>query len=180
MRLFIALPLPERTKDNLQRTAEQLRHFATEGNFVPKQNYHVTLHFLGEVADDDIIYVQAAMDELKDFPAMTLALSRLAVLRPSNVVCVKFRPDKQLDVLHEKLGSELEKRGFTVEHRAFRPHVSVIRKGVFTLPFSETSKNATVYNMPFECDTISLFKSDLCSEGTVYTELYSVDLAKID
>ena len=62
MRLFIALDLPERTADNLERSASQLKQLSAKGRFVAKQNYHLTLHFLGEVAESDVMYVQAAMD----------------------------------------------------------------------------------------------------------------------
>ena len=51
MRIFVAAELPQKTKENLARSAEQMKHFAEKGNFVPMQNYHITLHFLGEVAE---------------------------------------------------------------------------------------------------------------------------------
>lgn len=180
MRVFIALTLPTRTMDNLQRTASQLQPFITGGTLVPKQNYHLTLHFLGEVSESDLIFVQAAMDEVKDMLAPTLAMHRLTVMRPSNAVCVKLSPNKLLTDLHEALGSRLEQRGFTVEHRAFRPHVTLLRKGSFSLPIGEVSKNVKIYNMPFECGKVTLYQSRLTENGAIYTELYSVQLQCLD
>ncbi len=176
MRVFIALSLPTRTMDNLQRTATQLQPFITSGSLVPEQNYHLTLHFLGEVNESDLIFVQAAMDEVKDMVAPTLVMHRLVMMRPSNAVCVKLAQNKLLNDLHEALGNKLEQCGFTVEHRAFRPHVTLLRRGTFSLPFSEASKNATIYNMPFECGKVTLYQSRLTENGAIYTELYSVQL----
>ena len=65
MRLFIAITLPQQTKLNLVRNIEQLKAFATSGNFVSEDNLHITLHFLGETPESQLIYIQSAMDKLK-------------------------------------------------------------------------------------------------------------------
>lgn len=177
MRVFIALKLPEKTRENLARSAEQLRHFDCGGNFINKENYHVTLHFLGEVAPSDLIFVQAAMDKVACLPAPQLSINQISTLRANDVVCAKFRTSKELDKLHETLAEQLEERRFTVEHRAYRPHVTLIRKYKFSLPFKEVSKSVDVFNMPFDANEIVLYESNLTPSGAVYTELYSVQLA---
>ncbi len=176
MRIFIALKLPDKTVENLARSATDLKHFDCGGSFVPSTNYHVTLHFLGEVAPSDLIYVQKAMDEVAKLPAPTLAVHQICTLRASDIVCAKFRPCKELTTLHETLGAKLEEQRFTVEHRAYRPHVTMVRKYKFTLPFSEVTKSVKVYNMPFVADQLVLYASDLRREGAVYTPLYTVQL----
>lgn len=176
MRVFVALQLPDKTRQNLSRSAETLRHFDKGGKFVPAANYHITLSFLGEVADDDLIYVQAAMDEVAHMTAPTMAVSQISVLRASDIVCAKFRYDKALTELHEALAEELESRHFTVEHRAYRPHVTLVRKYKFTLPFSEVSKSVDVFNMPFVADKMVLYASNLEGGTPVYTPLYTVTL----
>lgn len=176
MRVFVALQLPDKTRQNLSRSAETLRHFDKGGKFVPAANYHITLSFLGEVADDDLIYVQAAMDKVAHMTAPTMAVSQISVLRASDIVCAKFRYDKALTELHEALAEELESRRFTVEHRAYRPHVTLVRKYKFTLPFSEVSKSVDVFNMPFVADKMVLYASNLEGDTPVYTPLYTVTL----
>ena len=180
MRVFVALKLPEKTKENLARSARQLRHFDCGSNFTPQENYHVTLHFLGEVAASDLIYVQSAMDAVADMTAPTMAISQISVLRASDIVCAKFRKDKVLTDLHETLAQKLEEQGFTVEHRAYRPHVTLVRKYKFSLPFSEVTKSVDVYNAPFVADEIVLYQSELTSKGPIYTPLYTVKLAETE
>ena len=177
MRVFVALQLPDKTRQTLSRSAETLRHFDKGGKFVPAANYHITLSFLGEVADDDLIYVQAAMDKVAHMTAPTMAVSQISVLRASDIVCAKFRYDKALTELHEALAEELESRRFTVEHRAYRPHVTLVRKYKFTLPFSEVSKSVDVFNMPFVADKMVLYASNLEGDTPVYTPLYTVTLS---
>ena len=176
MRVFIALNLPQRTKDNLERSASEFKALSSGGNFIPKDNYHLTLHFLGEVAPSDLTFIQSAMDGVKDLPAPELAISQFTVLRASDVVCAKLRQSKELTALHDELGARLEQHGFEVEHRAYRPHVTLIRKKSFTLPFSEVTKSVKVYNMPFVACDLTLYESEFTTSGVTYRELYTVTL----
>ena len=70
----------------------------------------------------------------------------------------------------------MEANGFEVEHRAYRPHVTIIRKKSFTLPFSEVTKSVKVYNMPFYATDVVLYESVFGDEGVSYRELYKVKL----
>lgn len=176
MRVFVALDLPQKTKDNLARSASQFAEHANGGNFIPKENYHVTLHFLGNVDESDLIYVQSAMDGIRDLPAPQLAVSQFAMLRASDIVCARLKQSSELTTLHDALGDKLEQNGFEVEHRAYRPHVTLIRKKNFTLPFSEVTKSVNVYNMPFDACNVVLYESVFGDKGVTYRELYKVQL----
>ncbi|MCM1194431.1 MAG: RNA 2',3'-cyclic phosphodiesterase [Firmicutes bacterium] len=176
MRVFIALDLPQKTKDNLERSAKQFAEKTIKGNFTKKENYHVTLHFLGNVNPNDLIYIQSAMDSVKDLPAPKLAVNQFAILRAGGVVCAKFNKDGNLTELHDRLGAKLEESGFGVEHRAYRPHVTVIRNFAFELPFSEVTKSVDVYNKPFDATQVVLYETVFGDSGVTYRKLYEVDL----
>ena len=176
MRVFVALELPQKTRDNLARSAEQMKHYCSRGNWVEKDNYHVTLHFLGEVAESDLLFAISAMDQIKNLPAMTLALHQFSVWRGSDVVCCKLRKDNSLAQLQRQLGERLESNGFDVDHRPFRPHVTVCRKGTFELPFSEVTKSVDVYNAPFKASEVVLYQTVFVQGGVEYKELYRVSL----
>ena len=176
MRVFVALELPQKTKDNLERSSNQFSEFASGGNFVPKDNFHITLHFLGNVAETELIYIQSAMDQIADLPAPELAVTQFVMLRAGDIVCAKLRQNTDLLTLHDTLGEKLEKSGFEVEHRAYRPHVTLIRKKSFTLPWEEVTKNVKVYNMPFYATNVVLYESVFGENGVSYRELYKVTL----
>ena len=178
MRIFIALELPDKTRENLARSVAQMKNFATKGNFAPTENYHVTLHFLGEVAEHDLIYVQSAMDKISNLAAPECALAQFAVLRGNGIICAKLRQNGALTELHDRLGEQLELNRFDVEHRAYRPHVTVLRNFAFELPFSEVTKSVDVYNKPFLATEVVLYQSVLSQSGATYRELYRVSLKK--
>ncbi len=178
MRVFVALELPDRVKDNLERSARQFAEYANGGNFVPKQNLHLTLHFLGNVPQENLIYIQSAMDGIRYLAAPETAVTQFAMQRTGDIVWAKLRQSEALTALHDNLGDKLEQNGFEVEHRAYRPHVTLIRKKSFVLPFSEVTKNVQVFNMPFVADKVTLFESVLRPEGAIYRPLYTVELPK--
>ena len=176
MRVFVALDIPQKTKDNLERSQNQFSELSNGGNFVAKDNFHITLHFLGNVAETDLIFVQSAMDQIADLPAPEIAVTQFALLRASDIVCAKLRQNPQLTALHDALGEKLETSGFEVEHRAYRPHVTLIRNKSFVLPFSEVTKSVKVYNMPFVATNVVLYESVFGEQGVSYRELYKVTL----
>lgn len=180
MRVFVALELPQRVKDNLERSSNQFAEFSRGGNFVPKENLHLTLHFLGNVEPNDLIYVQSAMDGVKNLPAPTTAVLQFVLQRTGSLVWAKVRQSNELTELHTQLGAKLEANGFEVEHRAYRPHVTMIRKSSFAMAFSEVTKNVPVFNMPFAASKLTLFESVFGEEGVRYRPLYTVQLPEQD
>ena len=176
MRVFVALDLPQKTKDNLERSSNQFAEHSNGGNFVPKENFHITLHFLGNVAASDLIYIQSAMDAVKDMPAPEIAVTQFVMQRSGDYVWAKLKQNAELVTLHDTLGDKLEASGFEVEHRAFRAHITLIRKKSFTLPWTEVVKNVTVYNKPFLATNVVLYESIFGEHGVSYRELYKVSL----
>lgn len=48
MRLFIAIDLPRSFKAEVTRIQKELKQLSCGGRFVPANNFHITLHFIGE------------------------------------------------------------------------------------------------------------------------------------
>ena len=51
MRLFIAIDLPRSFKAEVTRIQKELKQLSCGGRFVPANNFHITLHFIGESRD---------------------------------------------------------------------------------------------------------------------------------
>ena len=47
MRTFIAIELEEETKAQLAEVQAEAEKLCRRGNYTPKENFHLTLHFLG-------------------------------------------------------------------------------------------------------------------------------------
>ena len=48
MRLFIAIELPRSFTQELARVQKEVKQVSCGGRFVPQENFHITLHFIGE------------------------------------------------------------------------------------------------------------------------------------
>ena len=118
------------------------------------------------------------MDELTQFQAPTLSIQQISTLKGANIVCAKIKCDKNIIELEHYLTDRLEKLDFTVEHRIYNPHITLVRKYSFNMPYSEVGKNIPVFNKPFSGGEIVLYSTEFGPEGAppTYTPLYTVQL----
>jgi 2'-5' RNA ligase len=134
-RLFFALwPEPQIQEE----MAQVLRRFPRiSGRSVPRQNYHVTLAFLGDVEEERLscLCEQAAMIEFTPF---SLELDRLGAFRRSGILwlgCSSIpRPVVQL---YQNLSQALVPCGYQAETRPFQPHITLYRRYHARLPVVE-------------------------------------------
>jgi len=127
LRLFFALWPDDQLREALrQATRKAVR--ASGGRPVPARNLHVTLAFLGSVAETDRASVEAAAAAVSE-PAFAFALDRLKVWpRAKTLVLAPGSAGEGLARLHSTLWSGLGEIGYPRETRPFRPHVTLARK----------------------------------------------------
>ena len=81
-----------------------------------------------------------------------------------------------LTELYLRLYEELEKRGFPLEKRSFRPHLTLVRQAVLKQEYDHCA--FVVPAMKMTVEKISLMKSERSGGDLVYTPLYEKDLLK--
>lgn len=175
MRAFIALELPAEFGDETVGLARQLSA-VVEGRFSPRENYHLTLAFLGEIGEAESRDAIAALDEacadLGPAPLRTEGLGHFG--RPHDATLwlgISLAPE--LEELAERIRSALTERGLGFDPKPFRPHITLARR--CRLPKGELP--ALAFPAPSQAERVTLFKSTLTSDGPIYKPLYSVELA---
>lgn len=132
MRLFIAIELPRSFKQELARVQKEVKQMSCGGRFVPQENFHITLHFIGE--SDDLAGAVAAMREAaRGIRTFTLHLGKYDCFdkngSKTSFLHVKGELD-ELDRLYESLQSALYDNGFSRERKRFRPaHYARAQRG---------------------------------------------------
>lgn len=179
MRTFIALEIPELLRDELADVTRSLQA-SLRGRFVPRQNYHMTLAFLGDVPqamlDDAQCAMECAATRVEYGRNIVLAADRLGSFgRAKNATLwMGFAKDPILMALAEDLRDRLDSCGFTLDGKSFLPHVTLARHACIT--------EGSLPNLPFPEPTvatqITLFKSELTRDGAIYDPLYSVPLVE--
>jgi len=130
MRLFSAIPLPPDITRALASARVALEVHGATGHFVPRENYHITLHFLGET--DALKDITDAMREAaRDIKPFVLRLKEYGSFKTDgshtgfvNVTC----DSEELNHLYESLESALWERGFSKNRGRLTPHVTLGRK----------------------------------------------------
>ena len=124
-RLFFALWPDDAARDRLAMHAVRL---ATQlaGKPVPPEKIHLTLTFLGEVAEEDRAQGVAAAIRSATFEA---CFDRVGTFRGAKVAWAgSSRPAAAMIELQSALESSLRAAGFDLEERPFRPHMTLVRR----------------------------------------------------
>lgn len=171
MRLFIAVNFEDAFKLRLSRLMEQLQNNALRGNFSRISNLHVTLAFIGETgrAED----AKSALASVK-FSRFDISFDRLSRFRREggDICWLGVRDDRELKALARDVSGELKGRGFRLEDREFKAHLTLGREVAFKSGF-EPAGFVLPQALTAGVDRISLMKSERVKGLLTYTELSS-------
>ncbi len=126
-RVFLALwPNPDIRRE-LFTVAREVAE-SGGGRVTPHDNLHITLVFLGSVGDPQLAAIHECAGEVVP-RAFTLCLDRLQYRSRSQIAWLAAGTvPAALSELVDALGDRLRRRGFVIESRVFRPHVTLVRK----------------------------------------------------
>ena len=123
MRLFAAIPLTEPVRTHLAAVQTELRRRG-RGSFPPPENLHLTLAFLGETDREPA--ARAALEKMVGTGAFSLTVEGLG--RFGDVWWAGVGSCPALDALALGLQASLRQAGFGLEDRAWRPHITLVRR----------------------------------------------------
>ena len=177
MRLFVALELPHEARLRLARLGTGL----PGARWLPPENYHLTLRFLGEMPGHRAEELDGALAALRG-RGFVLQLSGVGVFekagRPQALWAGVDR-NPQLDHLQAKIETAVQRVGFEPERRRFTPHVTVAR--LDNAPPNKLAEWVQAHNLlrmePISVEHFTLFSSRLGKDGAVYTSEVEYGLA---
>jgi 2'-5' RNA ligase len=183
MRLFLAVNLSPEVRHALSRAQEQLKATGADVRWANADGLHITLKFLGEVADTrvpDIARIGGQVaGETKPFEIRVEGLGAFPSPRSPRVIWAGVvEGAKELTSIAERIEALLEPVGFPKEKRPFSAHVTLGRARTpggkdKLLPLLESRQNFGL--SPATC--ISLMSSELRPGGALYTIVEEFKLA---
>lgn len=184
VRLFVAINLPGDVRRLAHEAAAPLRAAAPHVRWVAEENLHMTLKFLGRVADAD---APAVADALRRAAARHRAaeleltgFGAFPSLRRPRVVWAGAVPDPRLELLHHDVEVACEALGFEVDGRPFRPHVTLGRAklpgaGDDNRALARAARTAQLH-AACTVQSVDLMRSELSPGGARYTIVAALPL----
>lgn len=184
MRAFVAVPVESR--ELLERLGDARRPFPRlyGVKWIPTQQLHFTLKFLGEVEGARLDAARAAVETAAtEVPPFSLALDGLGVFPPRGEVrmlwagCGEGRG--QLEQLAARVEESFAAAGFDRETRRFTAHLTLARvkepaAGRALVPHLPREGGPSFGLLPVK--ELVLFRSDLAPSGPTYTPILRAPL----
>lgn len=172
LRLFVAVDVPEQVRDRVQEAIAPWRERLPRARWVPKQNQHVTLKFLGSTWPRLVGWVtetvEAVARQSEPFETRATGLGAFPSARRARVLWAGLDDASgRLASLAADLEGTLAKE-FAPEKRAFTAHLTVARFDP-PVPFDEEEIGAAdVASEPFSVDRLVLYRSHLRRPAPIY------------
>jgi 2'-5' RNA ligase len=180
VRLFVALTPPPSVQQSVWDAFAPLRARALPVKWVPPDGIHLTLKFLGEVAEDRQADLGGALvDAVAGARAISLVVRGAGAFpdaRRPRVFWAGVEPDPAIELLQDRVERAFAPLGFPIEARPFRPHLTLGRagKGVGAREFAEVE--LVLESLPVEAvallDGVDLMGSVLRPDGAVYHRIH--------
>jgi len=169
IRLFVALPLPLSVRDTLS----QLGNGVPGARWLPPENYHITLRFVGNVDEhvaddvhDALLRIQADAFDVK-----LKGVSWFGTKKKASAIVACAEKSDGLIHLQRKIESACVRVGLEPEERKFMPHVTLARlKGAHVESVERYCAERAWLNIPaFPVEEFVLYSSFLSQSGAIYT-----------
>ena len=173
MRVFFAIELEDDMKEYLFGIQDDIRQHCWAGNFTLRENFHLTLRFIG---DQDQSQTEQLLKALKEtaanMKAFELIFNKLGKFDKGNrkILWVGIEKNIELVKLYNHLESALVKRGYVKEERGFSPHITLARE-VRLDSFEEMADKYLVDNLAIRVKSISLMESTRINDKLCYVAI---------
>lgn len=180
IRTFIAIGIDQAILARLAELQQQLRQVAADVAWARPEGMHITLKFLGNVAEERIPAIAEALERVaRQFTPFTIAVAGTGVFpnpRAPRVVWAGIREGSEtLCVMAAAVDRELDALGFPREQRPFRAHLTLGRVKSPAHLAQLTTALTQHANEPFgamRAGDMRLMRSELSPQGARYTALH--------
>src|SRR4030095_8813386 len=132
IRSFVSILLPDDLRESIAATVETLRPLGTAVAWVPLQNLHVTLQFLGNQTEERLAEAADALHEAGAGCApLAVTFHGIGAFpgleRPRILWVGMAQGVLEVRALQARVADALAERGFPREERAWHPHLTIGR-----------------------------------------------------
>lgn len=183
IRLFVALIFKEELLNEIIDFRKSIYPNDNTAKWEGKDKLHLTLKFLGDVAEEDIPEISRILVSIvKNHNEIEINFSKYGIIKKRSIpkiLCMGIKQTKYIANLFNDINDGLSNIGFEKERRKFRPHITLIRlKGKENISKLDILLNTTTSITASLVNEVALIKSDLLPTGSIYTKIKSFKLNK--
>ena len=179
MRLFVALALPDAVAQSLML----IQGGVPGARWQTREQFHLTLRFIGEVDGRDAAMLDAALASIADpgFELQLLGVGQFGNKQP-HALWAGLRSSEALDHLQRKVDTAIRRVGQPQDNHKFTPHVTLARLRNPPMPkvVEWLTYNALYTSTAFRVDAFHLYSSHLSQDGSRYRQEQSYELGDDD
>lgn len=182
IRSFVALTVPSTISNALGDITATLAYQDKSHavRWVDQENFHITLAFLGDQAEDQLEQLAEELDQRLPEAGIPISLRNFSPFPESRpkLIAAMVEKSEELTQLHQQVQSALLSANIKVDKKRFIPHI--------TLGRLRHSKNHFAGKIPMSVDLsavvdeVAIFESILTPQGAEYEALFRFPLEPFD
>jgi 2'-5' RNA ligase len=185
MRAFIAAEIPAKIRNQLEKIQKQLRQSSLKVSWTKKQNVHLTLVFFKDLQPEQIVKVKKTLRTEEAVTPLSLKTGGLNAFPslglPRTIFLEMTGETDRLKAINLKIREKLKREQIPFDPKPFKPHLTLGRTHRLK-PWQRKRVSQILKRLPikqrakFKITQITLFKSQLHAQGSIYTSLIKIAL----
>ena len=168
-RLFIAIDIPERIKDDIMATYSAI----PGARWVEESQLHITLRFIGEAPGDIAGRIDAALRLVaaSPFPLVMKGVGFFPPRKEPRILWVGLAESEELLRVQSRIERAVISAGIDPDERKFHPHITVARLngGSPAKAADYITSNSLFISEQFSVSSFQLYSSILNKQGAHHT-----------
>jgi len=187
LRTFIAVDIPPIIQKAIHHNVENLRKtLGSSVRWVPVDNIHLTLKFLGDVSHDSVDpltqMLRVEADSCSSFDLSAGGLGSFPNSKRARVLFIGIQAPAGLEAFQRRIESATVRLGYESDPRPFSPHLTIGRVREHISASDQQKIHKILEETKIDSlgtarvDSVHLYESELKPGGSVYTKLFSAPL----
>lgn len=179
MRLFLAIDIPEETKQQIWFTLEPMRFTYRNLNWTPFENYHITVQFFGEAPEENLSDLKDRLEQcLFEATPFDVQLRTGGVFIKNTIALyIDCYRQKKLETIVKAVRDDLGVKG----PLTYTPHITIARYKIPSkqqyLLLKKKCQNLS-FTQQFHVDAVSLYQSILKPSHAEYRPIHTFRLSE--
>lgn len=181
MRVYIAIDFENDIKNYLDKITSSIRNHCIKGSFTRKNNFHLTIRFIGEIDNLQIAKINEVIDKVVlNINPFELLIDDLGVFtrKKTNILWLGIKENPILSELHKELADLLKKSKIPFYDKGYMPHITLGRRVLFNEDCTDLNNLIQFEKIIIPVRTISLMASKEEDGKLNGVPIYKVNLIK--